>query len=118
MRPFWLDWEYWLIVFTWIPWVTFTAVYWQSAPRWLMTAIGRGVMAPALSMLTLLSFGLVQRMFDLPPVVLAGIRVCMFASVIVAGWLLLFALLKELRRARTEGCPRRRATDHVTEENL
>lgn len=115
MRPFYEDWVYWLVLFTWVPWAGFVAVYWRSSPRWWRTTIGRGVMAPALSMLALLTFSLVARMFDLPGSALAAIRVVMFASVIAAGWLLLFALLRELRAARESDCPSRRSTDHHKE---
>lgn len=112
MTAFYTDWVYWLIVVTWVPWVAFVARYWSTVPRWWRGEIGRGVMAPALAVTLLLTFALVNRMFDLSEPVLAGLRVATFAAVIVAGWLLLFALLGEQGRARRNECPRRRSTDH------
>jgi hypothetical protein len=111
MRPFWESWEYWLILFTWTPWAAFVVVYWRSSRRWWRDSLGRGVMAPAASMDMLLTFSLISRMFDLPEDALGGFRAVMFTAVIVAGWLLLFALLRELRAARHSTCPKRRATD-------
>ena len=109
---FYTDWVYWLIVVTWIPWVVFVVRYWSTVPRWWRDEIGRGVMSPALAVTILLTFALVTRAFDLPGYVSGAIRVVMFTAVIVAGWLLLFALLGEQRRARRNECPRRRSTDH------
>ena len=112
MTAFYTDWVFWLILVTWVPWAVFVVRYWSTVPRWWRGEVGRGVMSPALAVTILLTFALINRMFDLPYYMSNALRVVMFTAVIVAGWLLLFALLGEQRRARRDGCPRRRSSDH------
>ena len=111
MKQFADDWDYWLILTTWLPWVLFVACYWTRSPRWWRTTIGRGVMSPAVAVTILLTWALVSRMFNLPDAARDAVRVLIFTSVIAAGWLLLFAWIAEQRRVARRGCPQRRSTD-------
>lgn len=98
MPPFWENWIFWLYLSLWLPYAAFVVLYGLRSPWW-KSAIGRGLMGMAASIVAVLTNVLLALAIE-PYPWRRPVAIVLIAGAGMVGWYMLGNLVRLQRQER------------------